>query len=616
MSAITRRFLTAFGILLGLTAFLDAVWLLSRCFWPAMAGPLPLWLPEDLLGGLGLQFCSDVLDWLPALGLSALLLTCSYWLQPNELPRGETEALSRSSFLASMTAVLFAVVALLGQPWIRAQLDDLAFRYKQTQQLEDTFLAIKKKGVEHQTPSDLDAMLNLLKRLGQLRPLQSQQKVDEKLLERPDQERYVGMRLDYDFQLQILKARMDLADFFALRVLPGVEDRVDETKDTVEELLAEAEKALKADDEEFQANLWGYAAYRQLLNAADQGKAPDPALMDRARAVVDASWESIYKKTLDSDERKRASYFFRKGKSLGDFQFQNYLEAYYGFLELHHENPDDAEVSQHQSLARDKLNGQVLFAQDMDVLFAVPGSENLVFLNNGSPREIVRIGKLLNTSQGVYLKDFEFLRTNERGEVLLHWTAPYGRWDNDIDFRVWDKEKPESRFPVVLAETPGNEYNPLNSVDPPRFKPRVTVRDLELISARQLRPQTLGTADLLTHGNAIEALGYNSRLFQTEFVVRLASPLGYFVAMLLMFALGWTNRAHEGSRTWWLLIPVLPLIVEFALETTAWAARLIVGGLLASTELWTTVIALAAVFVAASVAGIVWLQTAFRRSQT
>jgi hypothetical protein len=600
VSAITRRFVTAFGILLGLMAAVDALWLVLRLFIPAW-GALGPWLPEDLWAGLWYQFLSDLADWLPSLGLSALLLTCSYWLRPEELPKAETEALSRSSFLAMAASVAFAVVALLGQPWVSAQLDDLAFRNQQTRQLEDAFLSLKNKGVAHQTPADLNAMLSLLKRLGVLRPYQSQQKSADE-------------RVDYDFQLQILRARFDLADFFRLRTLPGAAAQADESKETVDELLTNAEQALKADDEEFQANLWGVTAYRRLINAADQGTPIDGRLMDRAKNVVDASWRSIYAKTLASDERKRASYFFRKGKSLGDFQFQNYLEAYYGFLELYDENPNDAEVAQHKTLSKEKLTGQVLFSQEMDVLFAVPGSENLVFLNRDSPREVVRIGKVLNTSDGVYVKDFEFLRTNAQGDVLLHWTAPYGRWDDGIDFRVWDEEKPESRFPEVLAETPGNEYNPLNTVDPPRFKPRVTVRDLELVGARQLRPQTLGTADLLTHGKAIEALGYNSRLFQTEFVVRLASPLGYFVAMLLVFALGWTNRAHEGSRTWWLLVPVLPLVTEFAVQTSAWAIRLVVGGLLALTDLWLTVAVLAAAFVAASIASIVWLQVSFRKS--
>jgi len=597
VNAITRRFLAAFGILLGLTAAVDAAWILLRLFAPGLAGGLPLWLPEDLWLGLANLFLSDLLGWLPSLGLSALLLTCSYWLRPEELPRGETETLRHSSFLAAAAAVLFAGVALFAQPWIGARLDDLTFRYQQTRQLEDAFLALKSKGVELQTPSDLDSMLSLLKRLGVLRPAQGAVKS-------------ANERVDYDFELQILRSRLDLEDFFALHALPGVVTQVSETTATVEEILSKAEEALNVDDEEFQANLWGFTAYRRLINAANQGRPLDAKLLDRARAVVDASWERIYKKTLASDERQRASYFFRKGKSLGDFQFQNYLEAYYGFLELHHENPDDAEVSQHETLAKEKLTGQVLFAQEMDVLFAVPGSDNLVFLNRDSPREIVRIGKLLNTSQGVFVKDFEFLRTDAQGDVLLHWTAPYGRWDKDIDFRVWDLEKPEPRFPTVLAETPGNEYNPLHSVDPPRFAPRVTVRDLEQVSSRQPRPQTLGTADLLTHGQAIEALGYNSRLFQTEFVVRLSSPLWYFVAMLLVFALGWTNRARERNRTWWLLVPILPLVTEFSMQTVAWAARLIVGGMLMVADLTVTVILLAAAFVAASIASIVWLRRA------
>ena len=107
-AASPRRFVTAFGILLGLTAGVDALWLILRLFLPSW-GPVGPWLPEDLWAGLLYQFLSDVADWLPSLGLSALLLTCSYWLRPEELPKGETEALSRSSFLAMAASVAFAV---------------------------------------------------------------------------------------------------------------------------------------------------------------------------------------------------------------------------------------------------------------------------------------------------------------------------------------------------------------------------------------------------------------------------------------------------------------------------------------------------------------------------
>ncbi len=120
---------------------------------------------------------------------------------------------------------------------------------------------------------------------------------------------------------------------------------------------------------------------------------------------------------------------------MGDFQFQNFLEAYYGFQELHNENPRDQEVTQFLELSRQKTDGRVLFTQEMDVLFEVPGSENLVFLNRESPMEVVRVGKLLNTSQGVFLKDFEFLRIDPAGQGPVALDGPF-----------WSLERRKYRF--------------------------------------------------------------------------------------------------------------------------------------------------------------------------
>lgn len=603
MSRIGRRFSAIFGVLAGLAAAIVVLGLVGRWLGPQFFGPLPSWLPEDFWFGLGYQFAAELLNWLPALAFSALMLTCSYLLRPEDLPKKERQILIRFAILATVVTVLFSVSELLAQPWVGARLDDLAFRWNQTRQLEDRYLAIKGLGPDRETTADMDARMSLIKRLGLLRPTQGQLASKE--------------RMDYDFELAILKAHAELDEFFKLRTVRGAVPLGDETRVTVDELLARAEAALadQTMDREYQANLWGVLAYRRMMNSADQGKSINQRDLNRARLVVDLSWDRIYQKTLAANERLKASYFFRKGKSLGDFQFQNYLEAYYGFQELHRENPHDQEVTQHWELSRQKLAGHVLFQQEMDVLFAVPGSENLVFLNRESPTEVVRIGRLLNTSQGVFVKDVEFLRFDPKGQVLLHWTAPFGRWEDDgIDFRVWDKEAPKPAFPVILQETTGNEFNPEGAVDPPKFVPRVSVQALEVVNSTQPRPQTLGTVDLLIHGQSIEALGYNSRLFQTEFVVRLLAPFGFFVVFWFVLALAWTNRAHEPGRTWWFLVPLLPLVAEFVVETAGWASRLGVGGLLATTGLEITGLTLGVAFLGLSAAGVILVQRVFHRT--
>lgn len=576
MSALGRRFLTAFGLLIVAAAGLVLLGLLGRWLLPGAFGTLPPWLPEDVLWGLGLSWAQGTLGWVASLALAAVVLTFAYWLRPEQLPPSPNQALLQLAAVAILTAMVYSGITLLARPWFDARLGQLEFRHHQAGSLEEAYLAIEARGPEAQTAAALEARLDLLQRLGLLRPHQGQQPRE---------------RLDYEFELLILKAHLELDEFFRLRALPGVTTTEDDASATVDQLLTRAEATL-ADplaENEFQANLWGYQAYRRLMNAVDQGKPQPPQTLARARAVVETSWSRIYERTLAADERLKASYFFRKGKSLGDYQFQNYLEAYYGFQELRKENPLDTEVERYWNLSKAKVADQVLFYQDMEVLFAVPGDENLVFVNRQSPLEVVRIGKLLDTSQGVFVQNFELLRFDATGRTLLHWTADFGRWGpQGIDFRVWDQEAPVPRFPVVRVETPGNEFNPLGTVDPPLFQPRVTISDLRVIGATHPLPQTLGTWDLLVHGEAIAALGYNPGLFQTEFLMRLTEPFWFFVVFVLVFVLAWHHRVPEPGRTWWLLVPVLPLLVHFLIESAQWAGRLAVGGLLSAWGLETT----------------------------
>jgi hypothetical protein len=509
----------------------------------------------------------------------------------------------RFSVLAIAAAGVLSLLVLFAQPWLQAKTASIQFRQVQAHELEDAYLDLKKAGLAYSQVLDLEARLSLIQRLGTLRPHQNA---------------YAGSeRLDYDFELQIIKTHVDMEEFFRLRLLPGVETTFSQSEASPEELLMRARQVLEAggNDAEFQANLYAYAAYRRLMLALDKGsKVPEDQLA-LAKELIDTSWTRIHDRTLLSDERLKASYFFRKGKSLGDYNFQNYLEAYYGFLELHVEDPNDAEVTRYWALSQEAVRTKVLFRQEMDVLFRVPGSANLVFLNRTSPREVIRIGKLLDTSQGVYVKDFEFFRYSEQGVPLLHWKAPYGQWGpKGVEFQIWEKDQAVPDFPQVFLETPDNPYDPTNSevssdtadlASPPVFLPSLTVRDLQVISTQQPQPQTLGTWTLLTQGQSIAALGYTPIPLQTEFIARLLAPFAYLVVFLFVFAIAWHFRARETGKSWWLLFPLLPFVSHFVLDFLIWVGKLAVGGLVVTLPLLTASLVFGGALLVATAVGLV-----------
>ncbi|MEI8095259.1 MAG: hypothetical protein WCG80_13705 [Spirochaetales bacterium] len=614
MTKMGQKFVLMLLILLGVAAVLIYARLAIGIFVPSLYTLPLLWLPEDLFDGLLYEGSLELVNTIPALGVTALLLTYSFWLRPEELPVGSargipaSQALVRFSVLSIAAAGVLALLVLFAQPWLQAKTDEIRFRQVQAGQLEDAYLELKKAGLTYSDPLDLEARLSLIQRLGTLRP---------------EQNAYAGNeRFQYDFELQIIKTHIDMDEFFRLRLLPGVEKAFAENEATVEDLLRNAETALasRTSDAEFQANLYAYAAFRRMMVALDRGQTVPAEQLSLAKQIVDESWIRIRERTLLVDERLKASYFFRKGKSLGDYNFQNYLEAYYGFQELHAEDPNDAEVTRYWELSLAAVRGTVFFRQELDVLFRVPGSENLVFLNRVAPREVVKIGKLLDTSQGVYVKDLEFFRFSATGEPLLHWRAPYGEWtDKGISFRIWEKDKAVPDFPQVFVETPDNPYDRANSevasgssdlAMPPVFVPSLSVRDLQVISSHDPGPQTLGTWALLTQGQSIAALGYSALPLQTEFVARLLAPFGYFVLFLFVFAIAWHFRALGAGRSWWLLFPLLPLVAQFGLEFLVWWTRLIIGGAITNLSLpW----AFATLGTALLVAAVVGLLAAYRQ---
>ena len=128
MSNVGRRFLFVLGVLVGLATLVLALIVLGRWLVPSFLGPLPPWLPEDHLSGMGFLLVADLLLWLPALIFSSLVLTFSYWLKPEELPKGRTQALIRFSLLAIVSTAVFAFLTLLGQPWVDSRLDNLLYR--------------------------------------------------------------------------------------------------------------------------------------------------------------------------------------------------------------------------------------------------------------------------------------------------------------------------------------------------------------------------------------------------------------------------------------------------------------------------------------------------------
>ena len=593
------------------------IWLVAHLLISVLALPLggiqPLsTLPEDafltalvvLMNGL-----SQAFSWL---FLSALMLTFALNPEASSPLTSPARLLSSVSLISILGAAFLAVLTLLAHPLIEDYLQTEAYKIHQTQVLEHAFTELK----NHEN---------------QIQDHQQRQRVTEEeatilqrlITLRPHQRFYSAQSpFDYDFEYQIVRSHLEMEKFFNLRLLPGVDIPRPEDRLSVTALLAKAQQLLKAplySRDNFELNHLAYECFIQLINAENQGLTISPAQLREAENLIDLSWRGMRDQTLSADERLKASYFFRKGKSLGDYQFQNYLEAYYGFQELHKEDPRDKEVARYEALCLTKLQGKIHFARDLKLLFMLPGYSNISFRNPAPPLpptenaiELVHIGKLLETPQGAFVKDFEILRYSPNGKVLLHWIAPFGEWiGQNIVFNVWHKSHPSEVFPEVLTQTPGNRLFQSDQSLPP-YPLGVSATDIVFLLQNSV-PQSWKTVNLLTDDQGLALMGESPLPWQTEFLFRLISPLAFLALCFVGFWLAWRFQApQQGKRPWiwWVLLVILPFGTQGVVETSAWLAKLVTAKAISVTGLWGAGVLLASLSLVAVVGLITvsWLQ--------
>jgi hypothetical protein len=616
MPRVLARSLWILVVVTGIWASLVLLWLLIGLFWPGMGQLQIVALPEDALLVWLAHFLLEMAQAFPAIFLSSIVLAFSFVLKPTDFPMEnrslpEAKTLSQISLLLILGSSFLAFLVLFTEPVVKDFLAQASYKVKQTAALEQAFIRIRKADSQARDPEEKlvygQEESALLQRL---------------LILRPKARFFIeSSPFDYEFEYQIIRSHIELEKFFDLRLLPKAQELQAGDDRPVTEMIQSAEKLADVpvfERNDYQINHLAYQALLRMINGENQGLPFNAELLQKAKDLITLSWQDVSEKTLSSSERLRASYFFRKGKSLGDYQFKNYLEAYYGFQELHRENPQDAEVARYEGLALEHVKETVLFAEDMDVLFQVPGWDNIAF-RNPSPDlpmqdtdtvELVHIGRLLDTTQGTFVKDFEVLRYRKDGTVLLHWTAPYGKWvDGEVYFNVWHKNRPDPLYPKIDLQTNGNHLYKTGELTPPPYHLEIRVDDLAFLAQNEL-PEDLGTFDLMSHAADLKSLGVDPLPWQTEFVFRFLSPLAFLALSFATVFIAWLLRSSATGKMPWIwrsLVIILPAILGGVVEVASWIMRLLTSGLLskfgfvlAFASLTSAVVALMVIFLVAT----------------
>jgi len=328
------------------------------------------------------------------------------------------------------------------------------------------------------------------------------------------------------------------------------------------ELLAEARRYFDR-EEWFSAHY--YAQLAASVSAKDQA-----AIKQEAERLLARAWEKIRDPGISKDEKEELALFEAVRSGYEMLQREEFLAAYYHFLELRKKNPQDLQVVKLFDRSREEVAQVAYSLPEAERTEPLPGIRELLFVNSreGEEREIVSIGKMVQSEAGTFFKEVEVLRFSPRG-VDVHFLSPYGKLHRLSDGKakillrgigpegvkresipiyllgISRKTRPEERYILDLA---------------PRPEELAALRAPGASSSGWLG--SVGLDALWSMREKLEPYGHLQSALSLELLMRLLLPFAFLNLSLLAVVLGWAYRFGSPQRPpalAWVAIPVFPV---------------------------------------------------------
>jgi len=340
--------------------------------------------------------------------------------------------------------------------------------------------------------------------------------------------------------------------------------------------LAEGKEAYEflemAEDYFEQEDYFSAHYYANLAYEIDSGR-------EDARRLAARAQDKIASKDLSKLEEEEKRLYERKKEGYKHFSSGDYIKAYKVFLELKEEYPRDAYVNSYLEKSVDRLSEKHFYLDEAEQIDTLPGATELLFVNyrDEDEREIVYIGKLAGTEAGIFCKDIEVLRFNDR-ELLYHYHVPYGRLSEGAMFlhgveRIAQgaaprEAAPRETEPRYLSGASGLRREP----DPNMLVLVPTLEELPTLkggSAASASAEGIGFLTLWKARGQIGSYGYLEPTISAEILRRLLMPFSFLILCLLSVAVGWRFQARFSARPHWILLVFMPLFPLVAIPLTA-----------------------------------------------
>jgi hypothetical protein len=240
-------------------------------------------------------------------------------------------------------------------------------------------------------------------------------------------------------------------------------------------------------------------------------------------------------------------------------------------------------VDRYLEASREHLAGLVFFIDEARSAEAMPGPERLLFVNarREEEREIVYLGKMTTTPEGVFFADIEVTGFTA-AQLRYHYGARYGKLHEGLEkgqimLRGIDRREPGVETgPVVYGGT--RSRPPQGVPDMLSLAPDPAV--LPALRSERRRLDSLGFFSLWKVRSRIGDYGHLPAPLGQEILRRLMTPFVFLVLALVGMSAGLRFRADPRRRPRWpgfLLLPAFPLVALYLTGFYVSAQEVILG---------------------------------------
>ena len=469
----------------------------------------------------------------------ATLLAFSLLVPMGETPRSRTsfERFGRSIAALLALTVVFAVGFLVGYPRAAANVERYEFTTTVARQLRESAEEARRARDYERAIDELDRYLALVGASDEAETL---------LMEVREQ------------------ARLSRATVAAADEEP--QPRVPEGA-TASELV---DRAIAAYEEANYSTAHYMATLAQSLDPQDT----------EAAQLATRSLQALEALAPDATETEAATLFARKQAAKAALTRQDSVEAYYAFAALAREYPRDVDVSRYLRIAEEQVSSLAVFQDELEAAMRLPGAPDLVFVNRSTAEsvELVSIGKLVRTNDGVYASQIEAIETGYDGRTIRHVTSDYGRLSGDhLIMNVIERgARVIHRRPTVHAGSPALLTDGLLELTP-------TPDELWTLASVSRNPAIATISALSLTIDSADRYGLLSEPIQLEFIARLVTPFTFLVLSLLLMGFGRRFRSrylHMPPLPTLVTVPLIPILVLPVYLALQFSQRILVSSIL------------------------------------